>query len=89
MRSDLEVLLACAARLHALADTVAAAPVPRSVPVPRWDTAEAAAALSGTAGVRARLLAGDLGRAADRLIATAHDYERVDEQAADRLRAVR
>ncbi|MFG1607339.1 hypothetical protein [Actinoplanes sp. NPDC049265] len=93
MRSDLEVdteaLRGCAPPVHALADAVAAAAVPGSVLVPRWDTSEAAAAMSEAARVRGRLLAGDLDRAADRLTTTAHDYEQADEQVAGRLRAVR
>jgi hypothetical protein len=93
MRSDLEVdteaLRARVGPLHALAEAVAAAAPPASVLVPRWDTAEAASAVSDAARVRGQLLAGDLHRAADRLATTAHDYEQADEQVAGRLRAVR
>ena len=86
---DTKALQACVRPLRALADTMAAASAPPSVPVPRWETSDAAAALANAARVRGRLLAADLTRAADQLSAVAHDYEAADERAAGRLRAVR
>jgi hypothetical protein len=93
MQSDLEVdtqiLRSCVRPLHDLAATVRSTDPPPTPSLPRWSTAEAAAALADLTRVRGKLLATDLDSAADRLAAVADDYDRADEQVADRLRAVR
>jgi hypothetical protein len=74
----------CGARVAA-----GAAQAPPAVLVPRWVTADAAAALSEVAQTWLATGASDVGAASRQLTATANDYDAADDRSADRLRAVR
>lgn len=95
MKPDLDVdataLRDCAAAVDRTGARVAAgaAQAPPEPAVPRWDTSEAAAALTDAAHDWLAAIAADLAGTAQQLTGAADDYRAADDRAASRLRAVR